>query len=68
MNNKIKQQQLLQKQASNGITLKVELELLGKRLLQKLLEPSKGSYGAHLQYGIPVKYVIKNQKTNLYRD
>lgn len=62
MNNKIKTTTIALEIGFNGITLKGELEYWAKDYCIKLLEPSKGSCGAHLQYGIPVKYVIKKSE------
>lgn len=47
------------------IVLKGELEYCSKDYSVKLIEPLKGSISEHLQYGIPVKYVLeKSEKPN----
>ncbi len=62
MNNKIKTTTISLEIDFNGITLKGELEYWAKDYCIKLLEPSKGACGAHMQYGVPVKYVIEKSQ------
>lgn len=62
MNNKIKTTTIPLEIDFNGITLKGELEYWAKDYCIKLLEPYQGACGAHILYGVPVKYVIEKSK------
>jgi hypothetical protein len=46
----------------NNILLKGELDYWAKDYCIRMIEPFKAQCGSHLQYGIPVKYVIKKSK------
>ena len=43
----------------DGIVLKGELEYWAKDYRVRLIEPFEGQCGAHLQYAVPVKYVLE---------
>lgn len=47
------------------IVLKGELEYCSKDYSVKLIESLKGYISGHLQYGTPVKYVLKNLKNQI---
>lgn len=46
----------------NGILLKGELEYWDKDYCLIMTKPFESHCGSHLQYGIPVKYVIEKSK------
>lgn len=62
MNINIKTTKVLIETTINDVILKGELEYWAKDYCVKLLEPFKGSCSGHLQYGLPVKYVLKKSK------
>lgn len=50
----------------NGILLKGELEYWDKDYCLKMTEPFESHFVSHLQYSIPVKYVIEKSENPSY--
>lgn len=67
MNNKIKTTIVPIEITVDGVLLKGELEYWAKDYCVKLIEPLQGTCGAHLQYAVPVKYVLeKSEQPNCF--
>ena len=67
MNTKIKTTTVPVETTFDGILLKGELGYWAKDYCVKLIEPFEGHCGAHLQYGVSVKYVLqKSEKPNCH--
>ncbi len=64
MNNKIKTTTIPIETQIDGILLKGELEYWAKDYFVRLLEPYEGFCVSHLQYAMPVKYVLEKSKNS----